>query len=459
MNYPNILLINPWIYDFAAYDMWTEPLGLLYIAGLLRKHGYGVSLINCLDRHHPDLLKWQDRKEPKSDSFGCGKFHKEIIEKPALLEDVPRRYGRYGLPIHIFRKELESIPRPEAILVTSSMTYWYPGVFAAIREAREHFPRVPIILGGIYATLCYDHAVRESGADYVVRGEGEAQALKLVEHLMDRDSGQIDYPQSIDDYPYPAHDLLTNKNSLAILTSRGCPMGCTYCASKLVAGPFRQRDPVKVADEIEFCIRELGTQNIVFYDDALLLNPERHISVILDEVLHRNLNCNFHTPNGMHASQISRQLAQQMFRSGFKTIRLSLETSNEARQRSMGNKIDAEGLREAIENLKEAGYKAKDIGVYVLMGLPGQPLEEMYESVRCVCRCGAVTKLAVYSPIPGTEEWRKAVEEADIDPDADPLLHNDSIFPIRSEGMNVQDFQNVKLFALECNNILTNKTS
>jgi hypothetical protein len=88
------------------------------------------------------------------------------------------------------------------------------------------------------------------------------------------------------------------------------------------------------------------------------------------------------------------------------------------------------------------------------MGLPRQPLEEMYESVRCVCRCGAVTKLAVYSPIPGTEEWRKAVEKAEIDPDADPLLHNDSIFPIRSEGMSVQDFQNVKLFALECNNSL-----
>ena len=124
MHNGNVLLINPWIYDFAAYDMWTEPLGLLYIAGLLRENGYRVNLINCLDRHHPDLLRLQNRKIPKSSKFGCGKFHKEIIDSPALLKDVPRRYGRYGLPLHIFQKELANVPRPDVILITSGMTYW-----------------------------------------------------------------------------------------------------------------------------------------------------------------------------------------------------------------------------------------------------------------------------------------------------------------------------------------------
>lgn len=46
-----ILLINPWIYDFAAYDLWMKPLGLLYIAGFLEESGYDVSLINWMDRH------------------------------------------------------------------------------------------------------------------------------------------------------------------------------------------------------------------------------------------------------------------------------------------------------------------------------------------------------------------------------------------------------------------------
>lgn len=449
MHNGNILLINPWIYDFAAYDMWTEPLGLLYIASLLRENGYRVSLINCLDRHHPDLLKFQNREKAKSDEFGCGKFHKEIIETPALLEDIPRRYGRYGLPLHIFQKELTDATRPDVILITSSMTYWYPGVFEAIEKARERFPDVPIVLGGIYATLCYDHAIQNSGADHIIKGEGEMQALKLVQQLTGVKNSVM--PQDIDDYPYPAHDLLSNQESLAILTSRGCPIGCTYCASKLVAGSFRQRDPLKIVDEMEFYQREFGTRDFVFFDDALLVNPKRHITVILEEVMARKLDCRFHTPNAIHARWIDNHLAQLMFRTGLKTIRIGFETSNEERQRKTGNKITSQEFREAVENLRIAGYAGEDIGTYVLIGLLDQSLEEMFQSVRFVHDCGAAAKLAIYSPIPGTEEWQKAVAEHVVDPDADPLLHNNSIYPIRSGGMTTDDFQQVKAFALKCN--------
>lgn len=446
-----VLLINPWIYDFAAYDLWIEPIGLLYIGSLLRRNGYKISLINCLDRYHPELVKLH---YPKNNEYGCGKFYKEIIEKPSILENVPRKYGRYGLPLQIFRNELKSIDKPDIILVTSGMTYWYPGVFAVIKELRAKFPNVPIVLGGIYATLCYEHAKENSGADYVVKGEGEIQALRLVESLI----GKVTYdnwiPNNIDEYPYPAHDLLTKKDSLAILTSRGCPMGCTYCASRLVAGEFRQRDPTNVVDEIEFYIKNYYTRDFAFYDDALLVNSERHISIILDEIIKRKLNCNFHTPNGMHARFVSKTIAHKMFRAGFKTIRISLETSDPVRQKNTGNKVSSEDLRSAVENLKSAGYTGKDIGVYVLIGLPDQPFDEMIQSIRYVHECGAVIKLAVYSPIPGTEEWRKAIEQNMLDPNADPLLHNDSIYPIRPYGLDIQRIQQVKALALNYNSTL-----
>jgi len=146
MHKGNILLINPWIYDFAAYDLWTEPLGLLHIASLLRENGYNVDLINCLDRYHPALLKLQNLESPKNNRYGCGKFHKEVIESPRLLQDVPRRYGRYGLPLEIFRNELANTPQPDVVMVTSSMTYWYPGVFAAIAEVKRRFPDIPVVL-------------------------------------------------------------------------------------------------------------------------------------------------------------------------------------------------------------------------------------------------------------------------------------------------------------------------
>ncbi len=451
----NILLINPWIYDFAAYDMWSRPLGLLYIGGLLRANDYHVSFINCLDRYHPELLKYQNLTKPKNTKYGCGKFHKEPIERPSVLRHVPRKYGRYGLPLEIFQKERNRAERPDVVLVTSGMTYWYPGVFEAIRQAKEHFPDVPVVLGGIYATLCYDHAVENSGADYVICGEGELKVLELVNNLTGLNPPNPLFQRgnlSIDDYPYPAYDLLTSQESLAILTSRGCPMGCTYCASNLVAGEFRQRDPIKVADEIEFYYNNYGTRDFAFYDDALLLNAEDHICIILQEIIRRGINCKFHTPNAMHAGLIDRSLAKLMFKSGFRTIRISLETSNIDRQKATGNKVTLEAFRDAVKYLKEAGYSGKEIGVYILICLPEQSLEEMFDSIRYVYECGATTKLAIYSPIPGTEEWQKAVAQGKIDANADPLLQNGSIYPIRPNGVTIDDIQKVKAFALECNN-------
>ena len=163
---PHILLINPWITDFAAYNFWVRPLGLLYIASLLRENGFRVTLIDCLDF----FIK---RKE-----YRDGKFYKTKIQKPLPIQNIPRNYSRYGMPEELFLERLSSIGKPDVIGVTSGMTYWYPGLFKTIEIIREFFNNVPIILGGIYATLCYDHAVKYSGADIVFKGRNELQAIE-----------------------------------------------------------------------------------------------------------------------------------------------------------------------------------------------------------------------------------------------------------------------------------------
>ena len=137
---PPLLLINPWIYDFAAYDFFARPLGLLYLAGWLRAQGYAVHFLYCLGAPHA-----------RTGPFGTGRYPKEIIPPPPALAGITRRYGRYGISEAAFRERLTRVPTPAAILVTSLMTYWYPGVVAAIGLARERFPGVPVILGGIYA--------------------------------------------------------------------------------------------------------------------------------------------------------------------------------------------------------------------------------------------------------------------------------------------------------------------
>ena len=164
---PHILLINPWITDFAAYNFWIKPLGLLSIASLLRENGFQVTLIDCLDF------------SIKTKGYGDGRFFKTKIEKPLLFKSIPRNYSQYGIPEEILLKRLLFIEEPDLIGVTSGMTYWYPGVFKLIEITKKLFKKAPIILGGIYATLCYEHAKKYSGVDIVFNGRGEVGGLEV----------------------------------------------------------------------------------------------------------------------------------------------------------------------------------------------------------------------------------------------------------------------------------------
>ena len=449
-----VLLINPWIYDFAAYCEWSEPLGLLSIAAVLKDNGYEVALVDCLDRHHPQLPV-----TPRHDAYGCGKFPKTFIEKPAVLRHVRRRYGRYGIPLELFDEELRSQPHPDAILVTSGMTYWYPGPFEAIRRARAHFPDVPVVLGGTYATLCHDHAEDHSGADHVIEGEGELEALELVDQLTGNTSDLSRFAGDLNSLPQPLHELRRNQRYVAVQTSRGCPFHCTYCASSILHPQgFRRKDPHRVADEIEYCRRQLGIQDFAFYDDALLVDAERHIHVLLDEILERRLDCRFHTPNGLHVGWIDEALAYKMYEAGFKTVRLGLDTANAVEQRRSGGKTTGEEFQCAVGHLRAAGFGPGEVTAYILMGLPGQSPTEVLESVAFVHGCGISAQIALYSLIPSTVEWERAVRQWGFDAHADPLLHNDSIYPFPWCEASFEDFREAKAKALAGNRALNSPT-
>jgi radical SAM superfamily enzyme YgiQ (UPF0313 family) len=445
-----ILLVNPWIYDFAAYCEWSEPLGLLSIAAVLEENGYEVALIDCLDRRHPKLPSGL-----REDAYGCGKFLKTPVPMPAPLAAVRRRYGRYGLPVEVFQEELERQPRPDMVFVTSGMTYWYPGPLEAIKRVKAYFPQVPVALGGIYATLCHRHARQNSGADYVSSGEGELEALRLADKLTDNESDYERYSGGLDSLPRPLHQLRRNQRYVAIQTSRGCPFRCTYCASALLHPQgFRRRDPLNVADEIEFCRTQLGVRDFAFYDDALLVDADNHLLVLLDEVLGRDLDCRFHTPNGLHARFLDEAVAAKMYEAGFRTVRLGLETSNPVHQLRSGDKVSNRDFQRAVRNLLAAGFRPEQITAYVLMGLPGQSVQEASESVSFVHQCGASAQIALCSLIPGTKDWVRAVREGQIDAHADPLLHNDSIYPFPWCQASLDDFERVKAQALSGNRAL-----
>ncbi len=372
---PRLLLLNPWIYDFSAFDLWLKPLGLLYIGGYLRQHGYSVHLIDCLDRHNPQLLALQGRTSPRMKAYGTGKFFRRVIEKPEILRQIPYPYCRYGIPEEIFCQMLANTPRPSAILVTSMMSYWYPAVFRIIELAKQQFSQIPVILGGVYAGLCPEHALRHSGADYVVQGDAAETLLPLIDRITGCTRQE---PYSALDFcrTRPAYDLYEHLDHAGLLTSIGCPFCCTYCASQLLCPNFIQRSPKSVFREIENMSLQRNIHNFAFYDDALLVNFHSHLQPLLEQLIRKQLPCSFHTPNGLHARYIDDDVARLLFQAGFKTLRLSLETIDRRRQKQTGGKITRDEFQQALEALKKAGFQGDRIGVYLFVGLPGQTLED-----------------------------------------------------------------------------------
>ena len=439
----NILLINPWIHDFAAYDFWLKPLGLLYLGSLLRHNNHQVRFIDCLDPYHPAMLR-NNRWQLQRHSSGHGKFFRQIIPKPDALKMFPRNYCRYGILPEIFLRELNNNQDADIVLITSMMTYWYPGVFEAIKMIKEVLPSVPIVLGGKYATLCYDHAIKYSGADYVIAGGGEKPILQLMQDLFSEEITFVPDEDNLDSRPYPAFDLINNAEQLPITTSLGCPYRCSYCSSHIFNNKFRQRNPLKVADEIEHWQKIFNVNNFSFYDDALLVDPEKMIIPLLSEVQKRNLSCNFHCPNGLHLREITAELSELMYSSGFKTIRFGFETSDFNRQMQTGGKVNNEELQNAVRHLKSAGYKTDEIGIYLLCDLPGQRAAEVKESIDFVRECGAKPVLAEYSPIPGTDLWAEAVAVSPFDIKQEPLYHNNSLLCCRNDDFSYDDYMELK---------------
>jgi len=192
---------------------------------------------------------------------------------------------------------------------------------------------------------------------------------------------------------------------------------------------FVQRSPADVAAEIRQICHGYGVNQIAFYDDALLANKTRHFVPIIRQILDWRLPVQFHTPNGLFAREIDDEIAELMMRAGFQGIRLSLESIAAHWQQASSAKVTPNQYAGAVTSLKKAGFKAAQIEVYLLMGLPGQTPDEVAESVRWVAETGVITRLAAFSPIPGTVEWHRAVEMGRIEPDSDPLLTDNTIFP------------------------------
>ncbi|BDQ38275.1 B12-binding domain-containing radical SAM protein [Pseudodesulfovibrio nedwellii] len=426
-NGPRILGINPWIHDFAAFNVWSRPVGLLACLDMVRKAGASVALMDCLNP------TWGDVHWPKPGKYGTGHYPKEEIPLPEQLSFMDRRFSRYGLPHEQIREALTALdPKPDAVMVSSIMTYWYPGALDVLDMAAELWPDTPRFLGGGYASLCADHAKKHANAHLqqgpLERSDNWADFWSRINSSIPQLPDNAGLSLALDLYEDPSYSI--------ILGSRGCPFSCEYCASHALYPNFCQGSPNAIMRSIQ-SEYDRGVRDFSFYDDALLVNPKQWLWPVLDQITEHAPDLRLHTPNAMHIRRLTPEVCTRLKAAGLHTVRLGLETTDFDHRNDV--KLTREEWESGARNLLDAGFDLDDIGVYILFGLPNQDLDNVAHAVEHVRAFGFRPHLAYYTPIPGSPMFETACAASPYPLANDPLFQNNSIWPCVPGGFNWEE--------------------
>jgi radical SAM superfamily enzyme YgiQ (UPF0313 family) len=194
-----------------------------------------------------------------------------------------------------------------------------------------------------------------------------------------------------------------------------------------------QRSPESVIEEIKYWHRNYSISDFVLYDDAFLVDAARHAVPILEGICSSDLKVRFHTPNALHIREINPTTARLMYKAGFSTLRLGLETAEFDQRQDLDKKVSENEFKRAVNCLKKAGFNKDQIGAYLLVGLPDQKISSVEQSIKTVIDSGITPVPAYYTPIPHTALWPKAVATSRYDITDDPIFTNNAIIPCSKE--------------------------
>ena len=450
---PLAMLIFPPVYDFAFFDLFFKPYGLLKIGKWLQDGGWDCVFINSLDykddfsltRSLPRSLTKMETpakhqaRPPIRQSNGTGKIFRQIVKSPfpENILSVKRSFARYGICEESLRLKIAA-RKPDIILISTFMTYWYLGVSEVVEICRQIWPSVPVVAGGIYATLLPQHCKNVTLPDYVAEGE----AWDFLNSFFEKNSLPICNPVG-------GQFLMDNavwEDAAVVRLNSGCPMKCAYCASSRLSS-FAVGDYKTVFDQLVYLNKKYGTVNFAFYDDALLFKKEKAFLPLLEKIISSNIKFNFYVPNALHIDYLDSETVSMMKKAGFKEIRLGFESSDPGFHQRNGKKYDADAFPAVMETLKTNGFYGDNVIIYMLAGLPGQYADEAKESVRYLKKFDVRISISEYSPVPGSYLWDESVKKSIYPLAENPLYHNNSIFPMAWEKFSYKDMQELKTFA------------
>lgn len=288
---------------------------------------------------------------------------------------------------------------------------------------------VVTVLGGIHATIVPNECLQHECIDFLVRGEGEATILDLIDAIQKKRDFQgvkgISYRQEgrvvhtpdrelmrdLDEIPFPARHLFNQQKYnypdafltpiLPIITSRGCPHDCSYCCTKLLfSRKVRFRSPKNVVDEIEQLIEKYRAKEIHIIDDNYTCNKNR-VFEIRDELKKRRIRLKFAFPNCLRADQVDKEILKCLKDMGVYQVGFAVESGNQAVLNNAKRGLTLEQIEKAYSLAKEIGLET--LGNFIF-GLPGETEETIKDTIKFTKELNPdIAKFHILKPFPGTE--------------------------------------------------------
>jgi radical SAM superfamily enzyme YgiQ (UPF0313 family) len=414
-----VLLVNPpGISSKYKRDPFINfssmPLGLAYVAAMLEKDGVQVEAVDCpaLDVNGEQLAKHIERTQP------------DVVGVQALTTSI------------------------------------YSAVEVA-DNVKKVSPETHVVLGGYHPTFCPQQTLNLSKSiDAVVRGDGEYTFLKLVRSLEAkrgnsgrkkirglsfRDGKKIIHTpnapliEDLDELPFPARHLFPNDKysilglqlpSFTMVSSRGCPFGCSFCAvSAFYGSTWRPRSALSVVNEIVALKPSRGVYGIAFMDDMFALSKKRTLEIcrLMKE---RRTNCVWGAT--VRADTVTYDLLRAMHDAGCVIIFLGVETGEQ-------QILDKIRKGETVEQMKRILKWTSSIGIdtvaSVAFGLPGETKKSMMKTIDYVNALKPDHAIfALATPYPGTKFYGEAVEKGWI---VDNDFSNYTLFKPLIETSNI----------------------
>jgi len=360
------------------------PLGLGYIASILRENGF----------YEIDLF---DPEAEKSN-----------------WEDIKARITSFGAQI----------------IGLSCVTATYPAAKKIAKLVKSINRKTLVVIGGVHASALPKETVKDCPqVDLVVVGEGEYPFLEICQKLekkgnfndipgvVFRQKSKIfstpkrEFILGLDKIPFPARYLVnldnyktpphmdTGEKSVTLISSRGCPAQCTFCASHVVAGRrFRPHSPEYVVREIDYLQAKYGYGYFIFEDDSFTIDKER-VKKISQLLIKRKKKITWSCFGRVNT--VDRSTLKLMKKAGCHLIGYGIESGDQEIRRNIKKGITEEQCKKAFELSKKAGLKTQG---FFMIGNPGETEKTIEKTINFAIELDPT--LAFFSPLvpyPGTE--------------------------------------------------------